>query len=228
MKMFSYFLIISAMLANLKTVYAADDTKNLNESSDVVVMKKPKVVYEDSSEFHRMNKKFQATAQLAGFTVAPIDALGINLAAFINRDALVQLEYSQGKVGFLWTQYKATVLGLHYKRFFGNSFYVNGGVDYRNISMKTDDVFFADDNGKEIGESESLVASVAIGNQWQWENFTLGCDWIGLGVPFAKLDSKYDDTGFTAEERDRARNDWDDLGEATHAQFLRFYLGATF
>jgi hypothetical protein len=72
--------------------------------------------------------------------------------------------------------------------------------------------------------------SLNIGNQWQFKNFTLGCDWVGVTLPLSK---KYSNesvatTGNLATEQQENEDAKEDLTERTQINLLRFYLGASF
>lgn len=196
-------------------------------SENVTFVKRTDIL-EDSSEHRRMHKSYALTAQLVGYTVAPIPAAGINFGMHLDRNSLVQVEASSGTLPYFFFNLNASTVGANYKRFFGNSFYGKIGVDYRSISISDINLFYTHEQGT-IGEADSLVANLAIGNQWQWENFTLGCDWIGVNPPLAVLKTSYrTDTDLKASDRDELDRSWNQLAKVTSWQFLRFYLGASF
>ncbi len=197
----------------------------------LTIQRQPEVVYENTSAFHRDGKKFQVTAQLLGVTVWPVSSSGLSAGFFINRNSLVQLEYTSGDNDeTLYTsEYDAKSAGVHYKHFLGNSFYANVGGDYRKIKMHANDSLFGDQDGEHIATGESLALSVSIGNQWQWENFTLGCDWIGFAAPVATLSEDYNDKRLDSSyDRKIAKSDWEDATDRVNITGLRFYLGASF
>ncbi len=107
-------------------------------------------------------------------------------------------------------------MGLHYKEFVGNSFYWKGGLDYRQTEYIENHVT---DEAHIKGNSWAL--SIVIGNQWQWENFTLGCDWIGFSKPFGTTiaEASGNIESFSAEDLYFR----DDV-----LQFGRFYVGYSF
>ena len=53
-----------------------------------------------------------------------------------------------------------------------------------------------------------------IGNQWQWDSFTMGCDWVGVSKSLAMLEQNGDKDA--------------DYPNATNVTLVNFYLGATF
>lgn len=78
--------------------------------------------------------------------------------------------------------------------------------------------------------AKSAVLDLAIGNKWQWSNFTLGCDWIGVMVPIAQISKKDDltDDGSLSRSDQNHKDTANELAKVTNLQFLRFYLGVAF
>ncbi|RYZ87641.1 MAG: hypothetical protein EOP04_11245, partial [Proteobacteria bacterium] len=185
MKHLTGFLLVSLACAS---VFAASD---LSMSSR---LERP-----DSSVSNRNGKSFSLVANLFGISPSSSLEQGVSLSKFLSRDTLVQLDFGDGNTnlgGDILSNYKtvahtsSTSLGV--KHFVGNSFYVRGGVDYRHVNYYSRNVYSSTFFGTTT-TSESVVemnansfsGSVVIGNQWQWENFTLGCDWFGVTAPFA-------------------------------------------
>ena len=107
-----------------------------------------------------------------------------------------------------------TVYSMDVKIFTGNSFYVKPGIYYRKQTDVLSWIYNSSaDNwaANEKAEIEDIGINFRIGNQWQWDNFTLGCDWIGLSRTVSKLS----ETGNT-----------EDLEVSGAA--LNFYLGLSF
>ena len=193
---------------------------------NVVVLKKPVTVLEDTSEYHRMNKKILLTAQPIGFAVSPVPSLGINAGYYLGRNSVLQLEHSDGVMNYVFFDIGATTTTLNYKHFFGNSFYLKAGAGYRKIEIKNARLLFVDI--KEVGSVENVVAEVAIGNQWQWETFTLGCDWVGLMTPISTISKKYDKGSAKGQDAVDLDNSWNRMANVTSGELLRLYLGASF
>lgn len=212
------------------TVFMSWFTVHAQDS--VTVIEKPvEMVYKNSSEHNRMNKKWTAQWQLFG--VGPNGtAEGAIIAGYhLDRNSVVQIEVGSGGTSgnsiFIDDQYEfsGSTVGLHYKKFFGNSFYAKMGVDYRSVTYKYK---YAFGGGEESFSGDSLAAGLVIGNQWQWQNFTLGCDWIGLSVPFAstvKSETVAGNDSYYRDELDKAQQKYLRNG---FAQGLRFYMGYTF
>lgn len=213
------------VLATCLTLMAAVSAKAA-PAENVTLVKRTSIL-EDSSEHRRMKKDYLLTGQLTGFAVAPIPAAGVNLGMYLNRNSIVQLEFSKGTLPYFFFNLNATTIGANYKHFFGNSFYTKLGVDYRSISISDIDLLYTKQSGT-IGEAETIVGNAAIGNQWQWENFTMGCDWIGVNPPLTVLNTKYDSANLNDSDKNDLDRSWNNVAKVTSWQFLRFYLGASF
>lgn len=64
---------------------------------------------------------------------------------------------------------------------------------------------------------EEINAGIRIGNEWQWENFTMGCDWIGINKTIIKLHSTGNAGIINAP-----------IKQSTSFALLSFYLGYSF
>lgn len=67
-----------------------------------------------------------------------------------------------------------------------------------------------------------------IGNRWQWQSFTLGCEWFGFYTRGAKLSHKLEndeDPTADAEKRRQIREDDPGLG---NFRFLTLHAGVVF
>jgi len=228
-KTFSFFILSSLLV--LSRLYAADE--------NVTVVKpiepKPNEVVEDSSEHHRIGKKVNLNAQLVGVGPnAAAPSAGITGGYFLNRNQLIQLEVLGNDNSNTGIDYKVKTqsVGVHFKSFVGNSFYYKIGLDERFVDYNYSSTNSSDHTNDIIRKfkGQSLAASVAIGNQWQWDNFTLGCDWFGYVFPLAYSTS---DEQFTAPssmdfERSYLQQDKELYTSKSVAQGLRFYLGVSF
>lgn len=217
---FKYYVLVTCLTFMAAVSAKAAPTENVTLVSRTSIL-------EDSSEHRRMGKDYLLTWQLVGFAVAPIPSAGINLGMYLNRNSIVQLEFSKGTLPYFFFNLNATTIGANYKHFFGNSFYTKLGFDYRSISVSDIDLLYTKQSGP-IGETETIVGNAAIGNQWQWQNFTMGCDWIGINPPLAVLSTKHETTSLNDPDNDQLDRSWNNLAKVTSWQFLRFYLGASF
>lgn len=182
---------------------------------------------EPSSGPERESKKYFAVGEI-GFPVFPVPSVGLQAGVFLGpRDAL-QLEATTGRIGWLFFNIKTTTAGLHYKHFFGNSFYGKLGGDYRKVVIGDPDVPVVGSEIGEVGTAESITASFALGNEWQGDRFTFGIDWIGLMVPVTILHGDLDTSGITGTAKSDLDKVWDGLAKTWSLQLARFYLGVSF
>lgn len=104
---------------------------------------------------------------------------------------------------------KGYILTTYYKYYFGNSFYLKPGLYYKDQETTiTNDI-----SSSTVIENLSAVGlDLRIGNQWQWEHFSFGIDWVGQSVDFHN---------FSINRRQR---------KETNSFFiaLNIYIGVTF
>lgn len=81
------------------------------------------------------------------------------------------------------TKQDAFLIGM--KRFTGNSFFVRPELYYRKVTETVVPELFS--SATAIREYQDIGLNLSIGNEWQWDDFTAGFDWIGLGGRIAKI-----------------------------------------
>jgi hypothetical protein len=178
------------------------------------------------SEMNRQGKEYLLTGEI-GFAVGGVPSAGATAGFFLDPNSLIQIDYTSGQLSWFDYDARTKTAGINYKHFVANSFYFRGGAAYRQVKLDYGR-FLSFSSKREVGSSENIVADVAIGNQWQWSGFTMGCDWIGVMVPIARLKNDFDTTGYSNSDRSDAENVWQNTGKDTSVQLVRFYLGATF
>lgn len=192
-------------------------------------------VFRDSSAFNRMNKSYSINYIATGFGPLLSGNTGLNLGFFIDRNSKIDLEFTSGRSqNFSYfasdSQVKTNSYGVHYKRFNGNSFYYRAGVDYRYVDYSYTYRNFLNNTTiieKNDFKGSALTATFVIGNQWQWENFTLGCDWVGIALPFTSQIDSESTTG-TNPNPTALRDEEDVFLKKSAGLLLRFYLGVSF
>jgi hypothetical protein len=132
------------------------------------------------SEINRSKLKYNI-----GFgakVITPVADTGFLVSRYKNENELLE-----AFVGFLDTddteyKRKSFLAEIGYRYFLGNSFNMKGTFGYRKISWmgyrSIDSI--ANNERDERKYRESISSTVSIGNQWQWENFTLTWDYIGI------------------------------------------------
>lgn len=225
MKIF-YFLCLFSSVA-----LAQDNFAGISQA------KSPYNRYVNSFE-NRRDKNFSLTANLIGVTHNLITT-GISFGKYLNSNSLIVIELSSGfydsnSYSLLDYSYsyhaKGQLVGLYWKNFAGNSFYTKLGVEnnrvaynYRsNISGFSSDVKY-----ERSFEGTATSAAFTLGNQWQWRNFTLGCDWAGVSIPLSSSTSNDVHDGSTGQ-RERLENEKDHYVKNVSIRALNFYLGASF
>lgn len=226
---------VTALVLSLMTAFSAQAAR---PKSQVMTVKRSSII-NGSSEHMRINKDYMLTAQPYGYSVAPVQSAGINGGLYLDSNSLLQFELSKGVTTLTVSTDSNTttasadlesfMAGVNYKRFFGNSFYLKAGADYRRIGFSNliHSSSFNNIHG-EIVNNDTLVGNIAIGNQWQWETFTMGCDWIGVNPPLINLKTEANTANLTAYQKQDIEDIWKDLGKTTSYQFMRVYLGASF
>jgi hypothetical protein len=217
------------------------------ETSKVIVKSHSSVrhVYESSSEANRMKSRFEATAHLLGVGPGYSRNHGFSFGYKLSSDSLILADVHLSD-GYEWRTYSASDgnltlsgasktrhqgLGIHYKQFNGNSFYYRIGADYMNVEYKynhlTPSLFSSSYNSNFKGEV--LYTNVSIGNQWQWDNFTLGCDWVGFTTPiYGRINDANISGSYTDYDFDSFKDDQTLYTQNSLLVLLRFYMGTSF
>lgn len=126
----------------------------------------------------------------------------LTFAKFLTENQVVSVKLGAGR-GHEIQQNNVT---FQYKHFLENSFYIAPEIYYLNLFEKNYGSGYP-----YVDRLTAIGAMIRIGNQWQWQNFTLGCDWIGLGYNFININ-----------------NDFDRDERSSTAAFLKLYLGYSF
>ncbi len=221
-----------------QTAADAPKTAPSKKADYVVSPDETEVIAHDSSAYNRLDKTVDLDVILFGIGPSLSLTTGIDVGYFLSRNSLLILEATSGKLGAsisasgsqigASSDLKTSSIGLHFKHFSGNSFYYRTGIDYRRAEYS-----YTFTNGSAIDferfKGSSGAVDFQIGNQWQWSNFTLGCDWIGLSLPFASAISDEQLSGTApAYYADWLKNDEDTFVKKLTLNLLRFYLGASF
>jgi hypothetical protein len=124
--------IICLMVLTLtRSAFAQEEVVTIEKASTSVI--------ENSSEHNRLNKKWVAQWQLFGAGPNGSSQSAAIVGYHLDRNSVVQAEVGGGgySQSGLFANQKFSLsgnsYGVHYKKFFSNSFYVKAGVDYRTI-----------------------------------------------------------------------------------------------
>ena len=185
-------------------------------------------VVRDSSEANRQDKNWLLDLELIGFT--PLASSGLGAGWYINPDMILDAAYTRGKESVFDISVVADTAAVRFKKFEGNSFYWRLGILYRTISFDAS-ILAATLGASNVtvkGSAYSLGPELAIGNQWQWSNFTMGCDWIGYFTPVVSNSTVDSNTNAKASDYDDAKSSMKKLANTGNWELLRFYLGVSF
>lgn len=183
------------------------------------------------SEANRADKNYSLTYMVLGFGPSRSVGAGGTFGIHLTPNTKIDFEFTAGRavvLSLFGSNYdiSTTSKGVHLKTFMGNSFYVRIGADYRDVKYKYTSPSWSS-NTTEKFEGDSITVTGLIGNQWQWDNFTLGCDWIGYALPVTSKVKSESVEGATSY-RDVFKDDQDFFLKQPAAIALRFYLGASF
>lgn len=164
------------------------------------------------SEENRKNLKYQTTIAVLGSEYGSFNPITASLGYFIDHNSLISFRYSNHNISDVAVVEKMRATTLGFRNFLGNSFNIMPTVYWRRTNI--DDTQTA--NRRFIYEDFGI--GVRLGNEWQWENFTMGCDWIGMNRALKVLNK---------DNRSKTFFDSDDK-ESINMTFLSFYLGYSF
>lgn len=180
-----------------------------------------------SSAEARQNKRYHLGAD-AGFPVFPLPGVALSAGYYFTPRTLIGAEITRSKLSLGFVNVNATTFGLHYKRFFGNSFYMKAGGDYRQVILGGPDVPLIDLPTSNVGEARSLALTGAFGNQWHWERMSFGVEWAGLMIPVDTIESRPAPGSFNVSEQADLDWVWERVARTWSVQFLRLQVGASF
>ncbi|MEI6398895.1 MAG: hypothetical protein WCO71_09005 [Pseudomonadota bacterium] len=157
---------------------------------------------------------------------------GLKAGIYLDEDSLLELNYATGTFGFLGSDSKYTFVTADFHHFVGNSFYLFAGAGIRDYEEKNDSFGFIKSSSlpdrKTTFSRRSSVAELGLGNRWQFDTFTLGCDWISYSAPLATMSSKSKYEGeFTDSEKSREQSDFNSHASRGTFTAVRFYLGVS-
>jgi hypothetical protein len=156
---------------------------------------------------------------------------GLKAGVFLDEDSLIEFNYATGTLRFLGDDTKYTFFTADFHQFVGNSFYLFGGAGIRDFEkVNTSYKFLASSNrdSKTTFSRRSSVAELGLGNRWQFETLTLGCDWLSYALPISTMSSsgKYEGE-FTESEKSKEQSDFNTQANRGTFTAVRFYLGVS-
>lgn len=172
-----------------------------------------------SSEDSREGKHF--TFLFSPVAIAPlvnVSSGGLEVGLFLGPNEILSIQKRPYQNLFGGSDYGSTFsgvsYGLHFKHFLGDSFYVTTGLDYYEYGEGSGRI--SSSTPRSYVNGNAVAVEFAIGNHWQWNGFSLGCDWFGLLFPVSR--------NITLAQNDSTS--W--FLNSTQVELVRFYLGFAF
>jgi hypothetical protein len=167
---------------------------------------------------NRESKKFQLAIGMLGHEYIGTNAITLSAGYFLDPQSILLVRYSNLNGRGLDDDDSATLraVTLGYRRFVANSFNLTPSVYYKRTTQKDNFTWFTTTSKTEV--YEDIGIGFRIGNEWQWENFTLGCDWFGINRTMKVLNEKNVD------------DNWElfDTNSKYSFTIASFYLGYSF
>lgn len=160
-----------------------------------------------TSEENRKSLNYQVALAFVGVEYGTSTPLTFSASYFFNPDNLLTLRYTNINNN----NEKLRAVAIGYKHFLGNSFNIMPTLGWRRT------IGSSESNFSPRFKYEEINAGIRIGNEWQWENFTMGCDWVGINKTIIKLHST-GDSGIINSA----------IKQSTTFALLSFYLGYSF
>jgi hypothetical protein len=191
-------LAVMATVMVLPTAFGASQAKSTTETQAINKTETTKEIREyerivvDESMKNRMDKKYSLNATIGGLGFSTTTT-AFEASYFLKPNKVITLQYT--KLGGnsensdndtaadeTWKRDGlGHVFSVGLKKFESNSFYYKPEIytrtqEFVHSTSSSSSVLLS----KETAFINDVGVSFKIGNQWQWENFTLGCDWIGI------------------------------------------------
>jgi len=194
MKFITLALLISSIqsFAHAQTETLADGTKVVEPPVE------EKVVLKGSSEYNRSLNKWGigiSALDPDGYSPAAASSVGFEIDYSLSRNVEIGIGYSYANfsiqaAGDQDSNYFSTAnstTNIFYRQFLGNSFYLKGAIAQRDIKINQTcsgmgSPFCGAVMARQL-ELQVLSAEFSIGNKWQWQNFYIDCNWIGISEP---------------------------------------------
>lgn len=163
-----------------------------------------------------------------GYATYPIPTQAAEIGYFMSPIDEVTLSYAKGTTTQLLAKYDAQLALVRYKAFVGAMSHFNFGLGYRSLASRFVVKTASEDVDVKMA-SAAVVGEASFGNQVLMGPFFVGCDWIGITAPLAKLASKsnYPDDADEQETEDYEQA-FGNVAYKPILQFMRVYVGAAF
>jgi hypothetical protein len=194
----------------------------------VLMMSQSNVALAEGDQKNREGKKAYAAYEMIGLTMMPVG--GLRLGYFVNPNLVAEVSYLTGGAKIGSFESKKQLMEAKAKYFFGNSFYADGGLAHESWDVK-----YAVLNSGTSLETSNLSGKVGntgvdfhVGNQWQWDGFTLGCDWVGYFLNLSTATSYGSAAGLDAADQKSEEDKIKKSLGGSGLHLTRFYIGWAF
>lgn len=186
-----------------------------------------------SSADNRRHTKFFAAGEI-GLVDVLNGGKGVQGGYYLSPNMVAELSYLTSEFSFLIFKRQIDFITGRVKFFFGNSFYLNGGLGIRTTTATSTQ--FKVFSGSVSGDVESTMSSTqlilefGLGNRWQMgSGFIIGCDWVGYTMPITELsNSEKISSNARQEDKEDIRDDFKTSTSSGNTNLVRFYLGWAF
>lgn len=219
------FFLIAGIIFYLNSLWAKEDVAPSTNTAPPAVVTVPETSTDknekpDESKYNREKKQYQIAVGFLGMEYIG-SPLTLSLGYYLNPNSLLLLRYSSYNGNDVddraAQKLRATTLG--FRQFFGNSFNVMPTLYYRRNTAD----YFKEGTMTIIGPTnlvyEDIGMGFRVGNEWQWDNFTMGCDWFGINRTIKELNKKESGLGVINDIT---------LQKAVTITALSFYIGYSF
>jgi hypothetical protein len=147
------------------------------------------MIIDTSSAGNRANKNVSLYLESAAGSFI---SSGLTVGLFLNSKSQILIDAYSNQTSLFSDIYyfgihdtlKSNSVGAHYKRFLGNSFFIRGGANYRQVNFeRTNKYWFSSTTDISSFSGDGGYAVIGIGNDWQMSHFTIGADWLRIDVP---------------------------------------------
>lgn len=228
--LFAVLICVGAALVRVPFAMGGQN-RNDKEERHSKTVKAPLESKREDSAYARNGKNYSLLVELFGFSVGGIPSAGLSGGYYLSPDQILEASYVRGSISYLSViEIFSSMYTIRLKKFWGNSFYTNFGAGTREIGAGIDLKALTGDSTLLAKQSATSAGiELAIGNRWQYDTFTIGCDWIGFFAPLTKL-SYVDEMPAGADPADAAKQKdaFDKIALTGNLELLRFYLGVSF
>ncbi|MCX6130217.1 MAG: hypothetical protein NTX25_14285 [Proteobacteria bacterium] len=213
-------------IANSTRIALNEDPSDLNNQED-----KSDEPVKKNSRYNRSQRKFSL---LLGAGIADGASGRMMADLYLSRDLHLDFEI-RNATEFVDGVTKTLFLTSHLKYFVGNSFYISAGPGYsKSVANKNESVYGSTLSDDYKSHTEILLDDMgleaSIGNQWQWNHFTLGVDWVGNYLPLSQLNYQKTVTNTTYKDNKETTQVYKENPNPLKARnrYTMLYLGFAF